>query len=253
MKTNSIITIVFLLLFTNNIFAQEIIPGVTSKDLLNSAYKSSYNIKAGIGYQSFFVKQGSASFSEKMNYTPNALTYFVAFTASDRLYKNNIFINYELQVGKRTYKATPQLTDTVNLLNCTSYSYTFLNAPFQLSFRKAINKNTYWAINPGIYFDLAGYLGKIKNGSLSRGINTSANTTSSQDLKSFDIGMNTSAEIGVRAAYFGISYSTGFKNLAPDNSNMTIRNNGTLYAYVGYRFASKIGKADADKVNNLVR
>jgi len=252
MKTKSIITIVFLFLFANNIFAQNIIPGVTNKALLNSAYKSSYNIKAGIGYQSFFVKQGSASFSEKMNYTPNTLIYFVAFTASDRIKKSNIHITYELQIGKFNYSATSQLTDTVSLLNCTSFSDVFLELPIQLSFRNPIGKNAYWAINPGIYFDLIGYMGEIKNGSLSRSARYHDRVDYPQDMKSFDIGINTSAEIGIRAAYLGVSYKTGFKNLAPDNSNMTIRNNGTLYAYAGYRFATKMGKEDAEKVKKYI-
>ena len=208
------ILFISIILFANTLFAQDLDVNKTARGLAQLAFEKSYNIKAGIGYHSFFAEESSASFSEKINFKANTLTYFIAFTTSDRWMQSNTYLNYEIQLGKSKYSAIPNLTDTVNVFNCTSYSYYYLAVPFQLSFRNYIGKNMYWAINPGIYFDLS--IGKqsneLENGSLSRKITYSVNYEH-QDMKMLDFGAKTDIELGYRAAYFGVSYKIGLKNL----------------------------------------
>lgn len=225
----------------------------TGKALAMEAYEKGYNIKAGIGYESFLVQEGNLSFFDKIAYTPNTLSYYISFTTSDRWMETNVYLNYEIQFGKRSYNATPVRTDTVNLLNCTSWDYYFFSVPFQLSFRNAIGKNAYWAVNPGVYFDYrAAASTSLKNGSLSR---TARHTSiyGEQDFRPLDFGLDIGFEFGVRAAYLGLTYKVGLKNLAPETSeNLTIRNNGTFNIFLGYRFGTDIGMQDAKKTNKII-
>ncbi len=241
--------------FSSNAQAQEPDPINMGKGLFEEAFKKGWNIKGAIGYQSFLIKEGSPSFSDKLDLTPNTLAYYVAFTTEDQWMESNTYLTYEIQIGKRTYSATPLRTDEVNFLNCSSFAYYFLSVPFQLSFRKPLGANAYWAFSPGVYFDLIiGNQGnELENGALSTNVNTLSYTEGEINIRPLDIGIDVNLELAVRAAYFGVSYRTGLKNLAPEDApNMTIQNNGMLMGYVGYRFGSAIGKADADKVKQFV-
>ena len=243
-----------LLILSTTVFSQENDPfnQNTGKAVLQQAFEKGYNIKVGIGFQNFLVEEGSLGFADKIAYNPNTLSYFVAFTVSDRWMQSNVYLNYEIQFGKRQLRTTPNRTDTVNLLNCSEFDYYFFSLPVQLSFRNLIGNNAYWAISPGVYFDyLVTASTQIKNGSLSRYLNHP--NSDEQELRSTDFGAILSFEFGVRAAYIGINYKIGLKNLAPENvDNLTIRNNGMFNVYFGYRFGTVMGKADANKVKNSV-
>ncbi len=239
-------TIFTLLLISISIFSQEteIFNQNNGQAVFEEAFEKSYNIKAGIGYQSLLIKEGEANFGDKTNLTPNTLSYYISFTANDRWMETNTYLNYEIQFGQRKYRATPNQTDTVSLLSCSKIDYYFFSVPFQLSFRKPIGKIGYWAINPGIYFDYL-LIQDIYNGDQRIYVD--------KYLKSLDFGLNTSVELGIRAGYLGFSFKNGLKNLAKDMSqDLTFRNNGLLSFYVGYRFGTEMGKKDAERVKKVI-
>jgi hypothetical protein len=239
-------TILVLLSINSSLFSQEpvIFNQNNGQAIFNEAFEKSYNIKAGIGYQSLLIEKGEASFSNKTNLTPNTLSYYISFTASDRWMETNTYLNYEIQFVQRKYRATPNQADTVSLLSCSKIDYYFFSVPFQLSFRKAIGKIGYWAINPGIYFDYL-LIQDIYNGDQKKYVD--------KDLKSLDFGLNTSVEFGIRAGYLGFSFKNGLKNLAKDMlPDLTFRNNGLLSFFVGYRFGTEIGKKDAERVKKVI-
>lgn len=238
----------------NFAFAQEPDPMDTGKALLQNAYHRGVNIELGVGAQSFLISDTKASFGDKLNLIPNTYEYYVSSPAIMKMESSGNLMSVGFRVGKRMYRDTPELSDSVSIFNCSEIDFYFLGASMQYPMMKVINKNMYWSWNPGLYLDfLIGNMEpEIKNGTLEADMVIVSHANEPQNLKPLDWGLALNFEFGFRAAYTGVSLRTGLRNLAPDKENMTIRNNGMINYYIGYRFESKIGKADKEKVDKLV-
>jgi hypothetical protein len=243
-----------LILQSHFIFSQDLDPTNTAKGLFNYAANEGKNIRLGVGYESLLITGHNAVASDYAIFKPNTFLYFVAFTSSDRWLETNVFVNYELQIGKKTYTAVPTNTTEVSFLNCESYSVYFLDLPIQISIRHSLTPNIYWAFNPGMYFDfsIGSNTPELKNGALTKSI-VIIKRDNNQDIKPLDIGLSAGIEFGIRAAYIALDFRTGLRNLAPDiSTDLTIHNNATLYLSAGYRFGTPTGKSDADQVRKVI-
>jgi hypothetical protein len=245
---------VLFFLQTSLAFAQEPDPVDTGKALFQSAYKRGVNIEAGVGASSFLITKTKASFGQKLNLIPNTYEYYVASSAITTGENTGKLFYAGFKLGKRMYRDTPERTDTVSITNCEAIDFYFMGASLQFPFMRPIGNHIYWSLNPGFYADfiIGNMEPEIKNGNLETDMVIVTYADEPQTLKPLDLGIILSLEFGFRAAYTGLSFRTGLRNLAPDHTDMTIRNNGLLNFYVGYRFESKIAKEDQKKIDNLI-
>ena len=248
-------TIVFIfLLQTLFVLAQEPDPVNTGKAFFQDAYKRAYNIEAGVGVQSLLIMEGKASLSEKLNFMPNTIEYYISFPTVSKFENSNTYMAMDFKIGKRMYSATAESPNIVSITNCTSIDFYFLGTSIQFPIKYAIGKHAYWTWSPGVYFDfiIGNNKPEIVNGSLSTHMVIVSHTNEPQNLRPLDIGAALNFEIGVHAAYFGISLREGLRNLAPKNLDMTIRNNGLINIHAGYRFGSAVAKEDQKKVEKYL-
>ena len=251
------VTLLFLILFLCGsaiINAQDLDPTKTAKGLLESAYKNESNIEIGFGVQRLVITDASSGFFSKANFIPNTYEYYISYPSITKFEHSDNYMIVDFRLGKRIYSATPSRTDTVSIDYCESMQYYFLGAAMLMRYKFPINKHMAWSINPGMYVDLA--IGDLKdeitNGSLTTSLEIVGTDNFPQNMRSLDFGMAINTEIAVHAAYFGLSFRQGFRNLAPKDSHLTIRNNAILQAKFGYRFASTIAKQDKKKVEKFV-
>lgn len=248
--------LIVLLIFlqTTSVFAQEPDPMNTGKALFLNAFHEGINIEAGVGVSSFLITDGKASFGEKLDLMPNTFEYYVASPAIMKGENTGQLFYIGFRLGKRMYRNTPERTDTVSITNCDAIDFYFLGGTLQLPIIRQLGTNMYWSLNPGLYLDfiIGNMEPEIKNGNLETDMVIVDYGDEPQNIQPLDWGLAVNLEFGFRAAYTGLSFRTGFRNLAPDNDQMTIRNNGMINFYVGYRFESEIGKADKEKVEDLI-
>lgn len=214
-----------------------------------SAFKKGSNIKFGAGYGSFHAYE---NLRPQKNFF-NVFGIFVAYNNSVPILDHqNTFWDMEFQFGKRQYKSSPFYSDTVSITNFSSYEHFYLEFPFQVAFRKSIANNVYYGIKPGFYFNwMPG--GELKNNTLSREAITYMNAPH-PDYKSLDFGGIFGFEFGIRAAFIGLDYRFGLKNLTPEHlkETHTIKNKGFFSINAGYRFGTEMGKSDINKINNIL-
>jgi hypothetical protein len=255
MKLLSKFLVVLLVFFqTSTVFAQEPDPVNTGKALFQNAYKKGINIEAGVGVSNFLITETKATFGQKLNLFPNSYEYYVASSAITTGESTGKLFYAGFRLGKRMYRDTPERADTVSITNCESIDFYFAGASLRFPIMRPIGTHMYWSLNPGFYADfiIGNMEPEIKNGNLETDMVIVKHTEAPQTLKPLDLGAMLSFEFGFRAAYTGLSFRTGLRNLAPDNTDMTIRNNGLFNFYVGYRFESDIAKQDQKKIDNLI-
>jgi hypothetical protein len=235
------------------IFSQEPDPLHTGKALFESAYRGGTNIEAGVGAHNFLIMDGKAKFGSKLKLIPNTYEYYVGSAAISKMENSGNYIYTGFRLGKRMYRNTPLRTDTVSMTNASSIDFYFLGATVLFPQFIPIAKHTYWSWNPGVYLDfiIGNLKPEIKNGSLEADMVIVNYSDSPQSIRPLDFGLALNFEFGFRAAYTGISIRTGLRNLAPKDTDMTIRNNGMINFYIGYRFESEIAKEDQKRINNI--
>lgn len=130
-KTSSLLLILFLCGSFALKAQQHLDNKETAEALAELAFNSSYDFKVAAGFNSLLIKNGSASFAEKNGYSPNMQNLYIAFTTSDQFGESNTFVNYELQMGQRIYRAKPANSNEVSLYNCESVTAYFFSVPFQ--------------------------------------------------------------------------------------------------------------------------
>ena len=246
-----VIAVIFLQ--TLFVYAQEPDPIKTGKGLFKSGYKSGLNIDVGVGYQNFLFMEGKASFNDKMNFSFNTFEYYAGSSGIIQSETGN-YIYTGLRLGKRFHTNTPEFADSVSIINNTSIEYYFVGVTALFSKMNFIAKHTYWSWSPGVYFDfILGNMGdEIKNGKLATDLVTITYANEPQNMRSVDIGAALNFEFGFRAAFVGLSLRTGLRNLAPKDTDMTIRNTGMINFYLGYRFESDIAKQDKQIINSII-
>lgn len=255
MKTFTKSLIVLLVFFQSTaVFAQEPDPVESGKAIFQYAYKTGVNIEAGVGASSFLITETKASFGQKLNLLPNTYEYYIASSGITTGEKTGKLFYAGFKLGKRMYRNTPERTDTVSITNCDAIDFYFMGASLQFPIMRPLGNHIYWSLNPGLYADfiIGNMEPEIKNGDMETDMVIVTYGDEPQTIKPLDLGIILSLEFGFRAAYTGLSFRTGLRNLAPDHTNMTIRNNGLLNFYVGYRFESKIAKEDQKKIDNLI-
>lgn len=249
-KQFTIIVLFFISVQTNQ--AQQISSSDTKliKALGNSAFLGGKNIKFGTGFDYFKAIENN----NPRNAGLNTFCLFVAYNESFQFTGSKVYGDFEFQFGRKQYKAKPFTSDTVSLTNCSAFEFYYFEFPFQLSYRKQIINNVYWAFKPGIYFNYAfGASSKLKNSGLEREAETHSSSVN-RDMKPFDIGGIVSWELGIRAAFIGADIHFGWKNLAPETlqNTHTIKNVGSIHIYAGYRFGTEMGKSDVNKIKNIL-